>query len=182
MDFNNFEESGNKTIASFRKELARLRTGRAHSSLLEGINVDYYGSSVPLNQLGNVSAPEARLLTIQVYDAGAVEAVEKAIKISELGLNPARDGNVIRVPIPALTEERRKELVKKLHKVAEENRIAIRNVRRDVIESFKKQEKDKEITTDDLKRAQEQAQKITDRFIKEIDELLASKEKEMLEV
>jgi ribosome recycling factor len=176
------EESCKKTIEHFKKELGRMRTGRATSSMLDGIVVEYYGSQVPLIQLGMVNTPEPRLITVQVYDAGAVEAIEKAIQAAGLGLNPSRDGNLIRLPIPALTEERRKDLIKKLHKQGEENKVVLRNHRRESIDELKKQEKDKQISTDDVRRGQEQIQKIVDKGIADIDVLLQAKEKEMMEI
>jgi ribosome recycling factor len=171
-----------KTVEHFKRDLSKMRSGRAQTGLVENVMVDYYGTSVPLIQLGMINTPEPRLLTIQVYDANAVASVEKAIMQSDLGLNPSRDGNLIRLLIPALTDERRKELVKKLHKLAEEARVSMRNHRRDAIDLLKKQEKDKEITEDQLHRGQTEIQKITDKFISEIDSLLEVKEKEMLEV
>ena len=176
------EENSKKTIEHFKKELGRMRTGRATSSMLDGIVVEYYGSQVPLIQLGMVNTPEPRLITVQVYDAGAVEAIEKAIQAAGLGLNPSRDGNLIRLPIPALTEERRKDLIKKLHKQGEENKVVLRNHRREAIDELKKQEKDKQISTDDVRRGQEQIQKIVDKGIADIDVLLQAKEKEMMEI
>jgi ribosome recycling factor len=170
------------TIEHFKKELARTRSGRASTGLLEGIHVDYYGASTPLQSLGLINTPEPRLITIQVYDGGAVDAVEKAIKQSELGLNPAREGNLIRLSIPPLTEDRRKEIIKRLHKVAEENKVAIRGHRREAIDHLKKREKSKEISEDDVRKGQEEVQKVTDRFIAEVDTLLAQKEREMMEV
>ena len=181
-EFKQLEDECTKTVEHFKKDIGKVRTGRAQTGLIEGLMVDYYGSSVPLIQLGMINAPETRLLTIQVYDSNAVASVEKAIQQSDLGLNPSRDGNMIRLNIPALTEERRKEFVKKLHKLAEEARIAMRNHRRDANDSLKKEEKNKEITEDDLHRGQAEVQKITDKYIAEIDSLLADKEKEMLEV
>lgn len=180
--FDDLEQKCKKTIEHFKRDMGKMRTGRANSSMLEGVHVDYYGSSVPLIQLGMINAPEPRLLTIQIYDAGAVDAVEKAIRQADLGLNPARDGNLIRINIPPLTEDRRKDLIKKLHKMCEENRVVIRNHRRDSIDILKKDEKDKKLSADDLRRGQEQVQKITDKYIAEIDALLAAKEKEMMEV
>jgi ribosome recycling factor len=176
------EESCKKTIEHFKKELGRLRTGRANGSMLEGLTVEYYGSQVPLIQLGMINTPEPRLITIQVYDGGAVEAVEKAIHLADIGLNPAREGNLIRLPVPALTEERRKELIKKLHKMGEENKVVLRNHRREAIDALKKQEKDKEISSDDVRRGQEQIQKIVDKGIADIDAVMSGKEKEMLEI
>jgi ribosome recycling factor len=181
-DLNNFDDGCKKSVAAFKRELGKMRTGRASSSLLEGLMVDYYGTQVPLVQLGNVSVPEPRLITIQVYDAGAIDSIEKAIRQADLGLNPSRDGSLVRLSIPALTEERRKEIVKKLNKMGEEARVAIRNLRRDVMEFIKTQEKDKKISTDDLKRHQETVQKVTDKNIKEIDDMVVAKEKEIMSV
>lgn len=171
-----------KTIEAFKKELSRMRTGRANSSLLEGINVDYYGTMTPLIQLANINTPEPRLLTLQVYDRNALEPVLKAIRSSELGLNPSNEGNLVRVVLPSLTEERRKDLIKKLKEAAEDSRVTVRNHRRESIDLVKSGLKDRDISEDDSKRAQEDIQKVTDQYIKEIDTLLASKEKEMLEV
>lgn len=182
MSTNDIERQCEDTIEFFRQELSRMRGGRASTSLLEGVMVDYYGSAVPLRQLGLINAPEPRLLTIQVYDHGAVEAVEKAIQQADLGLNPMREGNLVRIAIPALTEERRKELAKKLHKGAEEAKVSIRNHRRDAIDALKKQEKDKSISEDDLTRGKDEIQKTIDRYIVKVDELLNQKEKEMMEV
>ncbi len=176
------KESCKKTVESFKKELSKMRTGRASSSLLEGIKADYYGTMTPLNQLANISTPEPRVIAIQVYDKGAVEAIMKAIRASDLGLNPSNEGQTVRVILPSLTEERRKELIKKLKDVAEENRVFIRNHRRDAIDIIKKQVKDKAINEDESKKAQEEVQKVTDTFTKEIDTLLGQKEKEMMEV
>jgi ribosome recycling factor len=181
-NFAEFDSKCKKTIEHFKKDLGRLRTGRAAPSLLDGLQVDYYGSHVPLIQLGMVNAPEARLLTIQVYDANACEAIEKAIQQSDLGLNPSRDGSLIRIVVPPLNEERRKDIIKKLHKMAEDVRVSLRNHRREVIDDIKKKEKGKEMSADDSRRGQEEVQKITDKHTKEIDVLLAGKEKEMMEV
>ncbi len=175
--FDALEAGCKKTNEHFKKDLGRLRTGRAATSMLEGINVDYYGSHVPLIQLGLISAPEPRLLTIQVYDSGAVESVEKAIMQSELGLTPNRDGALIRINIPALTEERRKELIKKLHKMGEEAKVALRNNRREALDALKKVEK----AEDAVKRGETEIQKIIDKYQKDIDSLVALKEKEILE-
>jgi ribosome recycling factor len=180
--FGDLEDKCKKTVEHFKKEVQRLRTGRASASLLDGLMVDYYGSSTPLVSLGLVNAPEPRLLTIQVYDANAVESIEKSIRQADLGLNPSRDGGMIRIAIPALTEDRRKELVKKLHKMTEEEKVALRNHRRDGIDFLKKQEKDKAISTDDFRRGQDEVQKITDRYTAEIEKATAVKEKEIMEV
>jgi ribosome recycling factor len=181
-DFQELKMECQSSIDHLKRELSRMRTGRANTALLESLSVDYYGSAVPLQQLGLINAPEPRMITIQVYDSSAMESIEKAIMQSDLGLNPARDGNLIRVHIPTLTEERRKELVKSLHKIAEETKVGIRNHRRDAIDVLKTGVKDKEISEDDLHRGQDEIQKITDRFTKEVDSLLAEKEKEMMEV
>ena len=171
-----------KTVEAFKRDVGRMRGGRASGAMLDGILVDYYGSSVPLIQLGNISTPEPRLITIQVYDKGAVESIEKAILQADLGLNPSHEGSVIRLLVPSLTEERRKELSKKLHKMAEESRIAIRNHRRDTMDVLKKGKDKKELTEDQFRKDSEATQKVTDKRIKEIDNLLATKEKEMLEM
>jgi len=171
-----------KTIEALKRDLARLRTGRASTGLLEGVTVEYYGAQTPLVQMGMISAPEPKLITVQVYDASAVEAVEKAIRQADLGLNPARDGNLIRINIPALTEDRRKDLIRKLSKMGEESKISIRNHRRDSIDSLKQEQKAGDISEDELRKNQDEVQKVTDRFTGEIDELLAVKEKELMEV
>ena len=180
--FPELETKCKKTIEHLKHDLSRMRTGRASTALFEGIVVDYYGSQVPLQQLALLNAPEPRLVTIQAYDPGAVPSIEKAILASDLGLTPARDGNLIRINIPALTEERRKELIKKLHKMGEDTRVALRNNRRDAIEALKKREKAKEISEDDLRRGQEEIQKVADHYSKDVDSVLAAKEKEMMEV
>lgn len=171
-----------KTTEHFRKEISHVRTGRASAAIFETIHVDYYGSAVPLQQLGMVNTPEPRLVTIQIYDPGAVESVEKAILQSDLGLTPSRDGNLIRINIPHLTEERRKELIKKLHKMGEETRVILRNLRHEALDGIKKKVKNKELPEDELKRGQDEIQKIIDSSSKEIDSILAAKEKEMMEV
>jgi len=177
-----FETRCTKTLDVFKRDLSRIRGGKASGALLEGVVVDYYGSTVPLNQLGNITAPEPRMITIQVYDNGAIESIEKAILQADLGLNPSTEGNVIRVMVPSLTEERRKEFIKKVGKMAEECRVSVRNSRRDRIGTLKKQQKDKDISEDEMHKGQDVVQKATDAHIKEIDALLASKEKEMMEV
>jgi ribosome recycling factor len=163
-------------------EFGGLRTGRASTNLLDPIMVDAYGSMVPLNQVGNVTAPEPRLLNVSVWDKGMVKAVEKAIRESDLGLNPAVDGATIRVPIPALSEERRKEMVKIAHKYAEASKVAIRNVRRDGNDELKKQKTAGAISEDDQAKQEKAIQKLTDDFVKKIDDLLAAKEKDILSV
>lgn len=180
--FAELQKEMEKSIAAFRKELAKVRTGRASTALLEGIMVEYYGASTPLNQLANMSAPEPRLLVIQPYDPGAIGNIEKAIHKADLGLTPNNDGKVIRIPIPELTEERRKELVKHVKKMAEEFRVSVRNHRRVAIEKLKEVEKNKEITEDDFKHSQDRVQKITDEFIARVDKVLKGKEDEIMEV
>ncbi len=176
------DEKMDSSIESFRRELNGIRTGRAHPSLIETLPVDYYGAVTPLKQLGSINAPEARLLTIQVWDRGAVQAIQKAIQASDLGLNPAIDGQTMRLPIPPLTEERRKDLVKMLHNKSEEARVAIRNVRRHSHEELRKAEKDGDLSQDDLKRSEEELQKITDRHIANVDIEAKKKEADLLEV
>ncbi|MBD3345760.1 MAG: ribosome recycling factor [Chitinivibrionales bacterium] len=171
-----------KTIESLKREFSHIRTGRANPSLFDGIKVDYYGSIVPLNQAGTISIPEARLVTIQPWDKTMLPVIEKAIKASDLGLNPQNDGNQIRIPIPPLSEERRKEIFKNCKKISEDNKVAIRNVRRDSNEKIKKAEKDKEITQDVQKKAMDDIQKLTDSYIETIDKQLELKEKEIMEV
>ncbi|MBP2682230.1 MAG: frr [Deltaproteobacteria bacterium] len=171
-----------RSIEAFRKELGKVRTGRASFSLLDGVKVDYYGTPTPLQQVGTLSVPESRLITVTPWDTKMVGPIEKAIQGSGLGLNPASDGKVVRIPIPPLTEERRKELAKMVRKMAEDARIAVRNVRREAIEKLKDREKKKEISEDDVKRGQERIQKETDAHVKKVDEILKSKEQEILEV
>ena len=170
-----------KTLTALDRDLKKVRTGRASTALLDGIRVDYYGTPTPLNQVASISVPEARLLLIQPWDSQVVGAIEKAILKSELGLTPMSDGKVIRIAIPPLSEERRKDLVKVVRKMAEENKVALRNIRRDANEMLKDLKKDKEISEDDFFRAQEEVQKITDDYIKNIDETVGVKEKEILE-
>jgi ribosome recycling factor len=171
-----------RSIESFRKELGKVRTGRASFSLLDGVKVDYYGTPTPLQQVGTLSVPESRLITITPWDAKMIGPIEKAIQASGLGLNPASDGKVVRIPIPPLTEERRKELAKVVRKMAEDARVAVRNVRREAIEKLKDREKKKEISEDDVKRGQDRIQKETDASVKKIDDILKAKEQEILEV
>jgi ribosome recycling factor len=169
-------------VNALKHDLGTLRTGRAAPSLLDPVQVDAYGSMLPLNQVANVSVPEARLLSVQVWDRGMVAAVEKAIRASDLGLNPQTEGQVIRLRIPEMNEQRRKEIVKVAHKYAEEARIAVRHVRRDGLDLLKKLEKDHAISQDDERRQSEQVQKATDHAIEEIDKALAAKEKEIMHV
>jgi ribosome recycling factor len=171
-----------KAVEDFRKEMASVRTGRASVHMLDGITVDYYGTQTPLNQMGNVSAPEPQMITVQPWDVSQLSAIEKAIRSSDLGLNPMNDGKLIRVPVPVLTEERRKDLAKHLHKVLEEHRTAIRNIRRDGNDGIKKTMKDKKITEDEERRALEELQKLTDDEIKKMEEMSKTKEKEVMSV
>lgn len=171
-----------KTVEALRHELQRLRTGRAHPSLLEHIEVDYYGSPTPLKQVANISIEDARTLTLVPWEKSMVRAIEKAILESDLGLNPMSAGEVIRIPLPPLTEERRKEMVKLVKNTGENSKIAVRNIRRDANGDFKALEKDKEMSEDDLRRAEDGMQKITDKFIAQIDAVLGEKEKELMEV
>lgn len=175
-------EKMEKSVDAFRVELSKVRTGRASISILDGINVDAYGSAMPLNQVGTLTIPESRMIAIQPWDPQMLPAIEKALLKSDIGLNPVNDGKIIRLNIPMLTEERRKELVKMVKKVAEDFRVAIRNARRDAIESLKKQKKDKEISEDELFKYQDEAQAETDAHVKKIDDATAVKENEVMEV
>ena len=170
-----------KTISALENELKRLRTGRASTSLLDGIRVNYYGTPTPLNQMATISIPESRLITIQPWDVSVIKDIEKAILKSDLGLTPSNDGKLIRISIPPLSEQRRKELVKVVHKICEEHKVAIRNVRRDANEFIKGMKKEGEFGEDDAFKAQDQIQKITDEHIAQIDALYKDKEKEILE-
>ncbi len=171
-----------KSVEALHKELAGIRTGRATPALVDRLQVEYYGAPTPLQQLANITAPEARLLVIQPYDRSAMASIEKAIQKSELGLNPSNDGTLIRIPIPPLTEERRKEFVKMVKQKAEQARVAIRNIRRDEVDHVRKIEKDGEVGTDEVDRGLQQIQKITDRFVAKVDEVAHKKEQEILEV
>ena len=171
-----------KTVSSFREELSRVRTGRASLSLLDSVQVNYYGTPSPLNHVANLAVPESRMIVVQPFDPKMLAEIERAIIKADLGLNPQNDGRIIRVPIPPLTEERRKELVKLVKKMAEENRVATRNIRRDGIEEIKKLEKQKTISEDERHRVQKEIQEVTDEFIKKIDDVLDLKEKEIMEV
>jgi ribosome recycling factor len=170
-----------KAVEDFRKEMASTRTGRANVHMLDMVTVDYYGTPTSLNQVATVHA-EAQLITVQVWDASQLQAIEKAIRSADLGLNPMNDGKIIRVPVPPLTEERRKDMVKHLHKVLEEHRTAVRNIRRDGNDAIKKAMKDKKIAEDDEKRAMEEIQKLTDDEIRKMEEMSKAKEKEVMEI
>lgn len=171
-----------KSVDSLKSELTKLRTGRAHTSLLDHIMVEYYGSQVPLNQVANISVSDARTLTVQPWEKPMVQKVEKAILESDLGLNPATSGENIRVPLPALTEERRKDMIKLVRQEGENARVAIRNIRRDAISDFKSLLKEKEITEDEEHKAEEDIQKLTDKYIARVDEALDVKEKDLMEI
>jgi ribosome recycling factor len=171
-----------KVMADLAHSMTTVRTGRANASMLDNVRVDYYGTPTPVNQVGNISVPEAGLITIAPWDASVIAAIEKAIRNAELGLNPANDGKLIRIPIPPLNEERRKELAKKLHGMAEDHRVAMRNVRRDANDQVKKLMKDKAISEDDEKRSLEEIQKMTDAYIKKLDEAAKAKEKDIMDI
>ena len=178
----NYAAKMDKTIQSFKKDLSTLRTGRANSAMLDMVKVDVYGQMMPINQLASVSVPEARLITVQVWDQGNVKAVDAAIQKSELGINPQIDGSTLRLRIPDLTEERRKDLIKVLKNIGEKNKVSIRNIRREANDELKKLVKDKKISEDENKNFEKNIQKITDDHIANIDKLLAEKEKEILQV
>jgi ribosome recycling factor len=171
-----------KAVDDFRKALVATRTGRASVQMLDSVSVEYYGSQMPLNQIATVHAPEAQLITVQPFDPSSLSAIEKSIRGAELGLNPMNDGKMIRVPVPPLTEERRKEMVKHLHKVLEDHRTAVRNIRRDGNDAIKKALKDKKITEDEEKRSMDEIQKLTDGEIKKMEDMCKVKEKEVMEI
>lgn len=176
------EEKMKKSFQSIQKDFASLRTGKASAALLDSVRVDYHGTIMPLNQLASISAPEARLLMVQAWDKSIVGEIVKAIQKADLGLNPVVEGNIIRLPIPSLNEERRRELVKHCKKIAEDGKVAIRNIRRDANEHLKKAEKEKAINEDEHKKGAERVQKLTDKYISLVDGLMAAKEKEIMEV
>ncbi len=179
---NNAKSRMEKVLAGLQHDMASIRTGRASVTLLDNVRVDYYGTPTPLNQVGTLHVPEPAMITVQPWDTSQIGAIEKAIRAADLGLNPSNDGKLIRVPIPPLTEERRRDLVKKLHGVAEEHRVAMRNVRRDANENVKKLVKDKLISEDDDRRAHDEIQKMTDGYIQKLDQAAKVKEKEILEL
>ena len=179
---NNAKGRMDKVIADLQNEMAHIRTGRASVSLLDGVKIDYYGTPTPINQVGTLHVPEPFMITIQPWDTSQIGVIEKAIRNSDLGLNPGNDGKIIRVPIPQLTEERRKEFVKKLHHVAEEHRVGLRNIRRDANEHVKKLLKDKLISEDDDRRAHEEIQKLTDGYMQKLEQASKVKEKDIMEV
>lgn len=179
---NELAEQMEKTIGSLKKQMTKVRTGRANTNILDGVTVSYYGTPTPLKQLGQVSTPEARLLQIQPYDKTVISDIEKAILAANLGVTPSNDGNFVRIPFPALTEEKRKEYVKGVKKSGEDTKVALRNLRRDYNEKIKKEEKSKAISEDDSKKYQEEVQKVLDQHTKTVDEIISSKEKELLTV
>lgn len=176
------EDKMQKSIETYQKELTRIRTGRASLSLLDGVKVQAYGSPMPLNQVASLTIPESRMIAIQPWDPHLIGEIEKSIHKADLGLNPVNDGKVVRISIPQLTEERRKDLVKQVKKISEEYRVAVRNLRRDAIDTLKKMKKDKEISEDEQFKLQDEVQKATDKFIGNIDAIMAEKEKEVMEV
>lgn len=178
----NVQTQMTKSVTSFTDELSKLRTGRASSSLLDKITVDYYGTPTPITQMAAINIPEARLITIQPWDQSSLGEIEKAIQKSDLGITPQNDGKILRLPLPPLNEERRKEIVKQANKIAEESRVSVRNIRRNAMDDLKTSVKDKKISEDDQKKGQDRIQQITDEFIKKIDSLLDKKSKEILEV
>ncbi len=178
----NTKEKMGKTLEVLRKDYAAIRAGRANAAVLDKVTVDYYGTPTPVNQLASVSVAEARILTIQPWDKSVLNAIEKAIQASDIGINPQNDGTVIRLTFPQLTEENRKVIVKDVSKMAEDSKVAVRSIRRDAMDKLKKMQKASEITEDDLKNGEDEVQKITDGFIKDIDKLASAKEKEVMEI
>ena len=182
MDFKDFTRKMEKTLEVLASDFGAVRAGRANAQVLDRISVEYYGVDTPIAQVGSISSPDARTLVIQPWDSSLLRPIEKAIQLSDLGINPQNDGRAIRLNFPQLTEERRKELVKQIHKYAESGKVAVRNIRRDAMDNFKKQEKKSEITEDELKLVEKDLQKLTDDSCKKLDELLAKKEKELMAV
>ena len=179
---NQCEERMQKTIESVKKDFTKIRTGKANPSVLNGVMVEYYGSPMPINQIASVSAPEPQLIVVKPYDKSILKGIEKAIQTANLGFNPANDGEVVRIAVPRLTEQTRKELAKESKKVAEENKVAVRNIRRDGMDQLKKLEKDSLITEDELKRRSEELQKLTDKYIENIDKLAKEKEQDIMAI
>ena len=182
MDYSNLKEKMEKTISVFSEKLSEVRAGRANPAILNKVKIDYYGTQTPINQVAAISVPEARLIVIQPWDASVLKEIEKAILTSDIGINPNNDGKVIRLAFPELNEERRKELVKDIKKMGEETKVAVRNVRREGIDTAKSMQKDGEMTEDDLKHAENEIQKMTDKYIDEVDKILEKKEKEVMSV
>ena len=182
MDYTNIEERMNKTISVFEENLSEIRAGRANPAILNKVTVDYYGTPTPINQVAGISVPEARLIVVQPWDMSILKEIERAILASDIGITPNNDGKVIRLAFPELNEERRKEIVKDIRKMAEDAKVAVRQIRRDGIDEFKRKQKDSEITEDELKQAEDQIQKITDKMTDKIDEIMSNKEKEIMTV
>ena len=182
MELNKFEEKMTKTISVFEENLAEIRAGRANPAILNKIMIDYYGTPTPINQVAGVSVPEARLIVIQPWDGSILKEIEKEILKSDIGINPNNDGKVIRLSFPELTEERRKEIVKDIRKMAEEAKVAVRSIRRDAIDEAKKAQKDSEISEDELKSAEDNIQQLTDKYVAKVDEILGAKEKEVMSI
>ena len=182
MDYKNLEEKMEKTINVFSEKLAEVRAGRANPAILNKVRIDYYGTQTPTNQVAAISVPEARLIVIQPWDASVLKEIEKAILASDIGINPNNDGKVIRLAFPELNEERRKEIVKDIRKMAEEAKVAIRSIRRDAIDEAKAMQKNSEISEDELKGAEDRIQKLTDKYVEEIDNILDKKEKEIMSI
>jgi ribosome recycling factor len=181
-DYAEYTDRMKKTLDVMQTNFAAVRAGRANAAVLDQIRVDYYGTPTPINQIASIASPDPRTLTIQPWDSGTMKLIEKAIQASDLGINPQNDGRVIRLAFPQLTEERRKELIKQVRKYGEESKTAIRNIRRDAMDAFKKQQKKSEITEDDLKNAEKDVQKLTDDYIADVDKLVSKKEKELSEI
>lgn len=182
MDYTNIEERMKKTISVYEENLSEIRAGRANPAILNKITVDYYGTATPINQMAGISVPEARLIVIQPWDMSVLKEIERAILASDIGITPNNDGKVIRLNFPELNEERRKELVKDIRKMSEEAKVAVRSVRRDGIDEFKKMQKESSITEDELKQAEDQIQKLTDKYVEQIDKITENKEKEIMTV
>ncbi len=182
MDFNSVEEKMNKTISVFEENLSEIRAGRANPAILNKITINYYGTPTPINQVAGISVPEARLIVIQPWDGSILKEIEKEILKSDIGINPNNDGKVIRLAFPELNEERRKEIVKDIRKMAEEAKVAVRSIRRDGIDEAKAMQKNSEISEDELKGAEDQIQKLTDKYVDEVDKVLAAKEKEVMSI
>ena len=182
MDYTNIEERMKKTISVFEENLSEIRAGRANPAILNKVTVDYYGTHTPINQMAGISVPEARLIVIQPWDMSVLKEIERAILVSDIGITPNNDGKVIRLNFPELNEERRKEIVKDIRKMSEEAKVAVRQIRRDGIDEFKKMQKESAITEDDLKSAEDNIQKLTDKYVEEIDQITTTKEKEIMTV
>ena len=180
MDYTSIKEKMDKAVSFFNEKLSEIRAGRANPAILNKIRIDYYGTPTPINQIAGVSVPEARMIVIQPWDASALKEIEKAILASDIGINPNNDGKVIRLNFPELTEERRKEIVKEIRKIAEETKVAVRGARRDGLDEFKAKQKNSEITEDELKLAENEIQKLTDKTIEEVDKILENKEKDIM--